>query len=92
MDLLAEAIRTSGGAEAVSLRVAEQYLDAFKEIAKKGTTMLLPSTAHDPASMVAQALSIYGTVAGDAAAARRAEDAGNGGDDSSGKVAAPRRW
>lgn len=30
----------------------------------QGTTMLLPSSAHDPASMVAQALSIYGTVAG----------------------------
>ncbi len=32
------------------------------QIAKKSTTMLLPSTAHDPASMVAQALSIYSTV------------------------------
>lgn len=39
------------------------------QIAKKGTTMLLPSTAHDPASMVAQALSIYGTVSGSRAAA-----------------------
>ena len=59
---LAQSINSSGGSEAVSLRVAEQYLDAFGEIAKKGTTMLLPASASDPASMVAQALSIYGTV------------------------------
>jgi len=59
---LAQSIEASGGSEAVSLRVAEQYLDAFGEIAKKGTTMLLPASANDPASMVAQALNIYGTV------------------------------
>jgi regulator of protease activity HflC (stomatin/prohibitin superfamily) len=59
---LAQSIQSSGGSEAVSLRVAEQYLDAFGEIAKKGTTMLLPASANDPASMVAQALNIYGTV------------------------------
>lgn len=59
---LAQSIEASGGSQAVSLRVAEQYLDAFGEIAKKGTTMLLPASANDPASMVAQALNIYGTV------------------------------
>lgn len=63
IQLLAESISQDGGANAVSLRVAEQYLDAFGEIAKKGTTMLLPTSANDPASMVAQALSIYGSVA-----------------------------
>ena len=62
VNMLAVAIGQSGGTEAVSLRVAEQYLDAFGEIAKQGTTMLLPSNAHDPASMVAQALSIYSTL------------------------------
>ncbi|GAB4814910.1 hypothetical protein N2152v2_001956 [Parachlorella kessleri] len=72
---LAEAVTTSGGSQAVSLRVAEQYLDAFKEIAKKGTTLLLPASAHDPASMVAQALSIYGTVsAGQAGKGQAGED------------------
>jgi hypothetical protein len=64
IQLLAESIRTSGGPEAVSLRVAEQYLDAFGEIAKKGTTMLLPAAANDPASMMAQALSIFKSVSG----------------------------
>ena len=56
---LADSIRSTGGAEAVSLRVAEQYLDAFGKVAKESTTMLLPSSGHDPASMVAQAMNIY---------------------------------
>ncbi len=43
----------------LQLRVAEQYLAAFGNIAKQGTTMLLPSSASEPAAMVAQALSIY---------------------------------
>lgn len=62
--MLADAIRQQGGSEAVALRVAEQYLDNFGEIAKAGTTMLLPAATHDPASMVASALSIYKQVSG----------------------------
>lgn len=64
IQMLADSIKRTGGSEAVSLRVAEQYLDAFGEIAKKGTTMLLPASANDPASMVAQALNIYGNLVG----------------------------
>lgn len=62
IQMLAERIQEEGGNQAVALRVAEQYLDAFGEIAKKGTTMLLPAGMSDPASMVAQALSVYSTV------------------------------
>lgn len=59
---LASSVTAPGGEQAVGLRVAEQYLDAFGKIAREGTTLLLPAAANDPASMVAQALSIYGTV------------------------------
>ncbi|XP_010241073.1 PREDICTED: stomatin-like protein 2, mitochondrial [Nelumbo nucifera] len=62
--LLSEAIKTSGGVEAASLRIAEQYIQAFSNIAKEGTTMLLPSTAANPASMMAQALTIYKSLIG----------------------------
>ncbi|KAF9592009.1 hypothetical protein IFM89_011592 [Coptis chinensis] len=62
--LLSEAIKTNGGVEAASLRIAEQYIHAFGQIAQKGTTMLLPSTAANPASMMAQAMSIYKTMIG----------------------------
>jgi hypothetical protein len=38
------------------------YIGAFGKLAKEGTTLLLPAGVNDPAGMVAQALSIYGTV------------------------------
>lgn len=62
--LLSHAIRAEGGSEAASLRIAEQYLSAFGNIAKESTTMLLPNNASDPAAMVAQALSIYKGIVG----------------------------
>ncbi|ESW15482.1 hypothetical protein PHAVU_007G076100 [Phaseolus vulgaris] len=36
--------------KAASLRIAEQYIQAFSNIAKEGTTMLLPSSASNPAN------------------------------------------
>ncbi|KAF5829212.1 hypothetical protein DUNSADRAFT_16404 [Dunaliella salina] len=54
-----EALRASGGSEAASLRVAERYVEAFREVAKQSTTMLLPANANDPAAFVAQAVSIF---------------------------------
>lgn len=56
---LARSIRKNGGSKAVNLRIAEQYVQAFSKIAKKGNTILLPSNASDAGSMVAQALSIF---------------------------------
>ncbi|KAH0902483.1 hypothetical protein HID58_041986 [Brassica napus] len=57
--MLSQSLKETGGVEAASLRVAEQYIQAFSNIAKEGTTMLLPSTASNPASMIAQALTMY---------------------------------
>ncbi|XP_054794048.1 uncharacterized protein LOC129299592 isoform X2 [Prosopis cineraria] len=57
--LVSQALKENGGLEAASLRIAEQYIDAFSNIAKEGTTMLLPSSASNPANMMAQALTMY---------------------------------
>ncbi|KAG5602629.1 hypothetical protein H5410_033999 [Solanum commersonii] len=57
--LVSRTLKEHGGAEAASLRIAEQYVQAFSNIAKEGTTLLLPTSVSDPASMVAQALHIY---------------------------------
>ena len=62
--MLAKSLTEEGGAEAAGFRVAEQYMLAFSSIAKEGNTMLLPASTHEPASMVAQALSIFGAVTG----------------------------
>jgi regulator of protease activity HflC (stomatin/prohibitin superfamily) len=53
---VAEAIRLPGGQEAVQLRVAEQYIGQFGEIAKKGNTIVLPANVADVGSMIALAM------------------------------------
>lgn len=62
LEMISSAIQADGGNEAASMRIAEQYLNAFGSIAKAGTTLMLPANSNDPASMVAQALSIYNNV------------------------------
>jgi regulator of protease activity HflC (stomatin/prohibitin superfamily) len=57
---VAEAIRLDGGYEAVQLRVAEQYIGRFGEIAKAGTTLVLPANLADVGSMIALAMKMAG--------------------------------
>ena len=40
---VADAIQTPGGYEAMQLRVAEQYVNQFGELAKAGNTLILPA-------------------------------------------------
>ncbi len=56
---VAKSINEQGGEDAVALRVAEKYIEAFGEIAKDSTTMLLPANANDAGSMVATAMAVY---------------------------------
>mmetsp|Transcript_6936 Transcript_6936/g.12614 ORF Transcript_6936/g.12614 Transcript_6936/m.12614 type:complete len:317 (+) Transcript_6936:2190-3140(+) len=60
--ILAKAIQQGGGNDAVRLRVAEQYVDAFANLAQKGNTMIIPTEAGNVASMVTQALGIYDSI------------------------------
>lgn len=62
--VLSEVMNANGGSEAASLRIAEQYINAFGRIAKEGTTLLLPTAVGNPSSMIAQALSIYKSLNG----------------------------
>ena len=50
---VAKAIQQEGGDEAVSLRIAEQYVSAFEKLAKESTTLLLPSNLSDVGGTVA---------------------------------------
>lgn len=56
---VAKAIQAAGGSDAVSMNIAEKYVTAFEKLAKEGNTILLPSNVNDPATMVAQAMSIF---------------------------------
>lgn len=60
--LVAAAIHQQGGEEAVALRLAEQYIASFGQLAKSSNTMVLPANAADAGSMVAQALAVFDTV------------------------------
>src|SRR5690625_1373000 len=51
--LVAEAIHQPGGAEAVSLRVAEQYVREFGRLAQESTTLILPAELSDIGGSVA---------------------------------------
>lgn len=62
IETIAAAIQQQGGSDAVSLRIAEQYIEAFKKLAQDGTTVLLPTDAGNAGGMVAQALSIFETL------------------------------
>jgi regulator of protease activity HflC (stomatin/prohibitin superfamily) len=62
IELVASAIAKQGGNEAVALRVAEQYVSAFRELAKENNTILLPANVGDAGSMVAQALAVFDTI------------------------------
>jgi regulator of protease activity HflC (stomatin/prohibitin superfamily) len=53
---VAEAIKQPGGYEAVQLRVAEQYVAQFGNLAKESTTLVLPANASDVGSMIALAM------------------------------------
>lgn len=54
IEKVALAIGQMNGKDAVSMTVAEKYVDAFGRMAKEGTTMIVPASANDAASMVAQ--------------------------------------
>jgi regulator of protease activity HflC (stomatin/prohibitin superfamily) len=54
---VAESIKIPGGQEAVQLRVAEQYIAKFGELAKASNTLILPASASDVGSMIALAMS-----------------------------------
>jgi regulator of protease activity HflC (stomatin/prohibitin superfamily) len=57
---VAEAIKLPGGYEAVQLRVAEQYISQFGELARESNTLVLPANVADVGSMIALAMKAVG--------------------------------
>ena len=58
---MAEAIKAPGGYEAVQMRVAEQYVAKFGELAKAGNTFVVPANLADVASVIGTAMSAIKT-------------------------------
>jgi regulator of protease activity HflC (stomatin/prohibitin superfamily) len=57
---VAESTQIPGGFEAVQLRVAEQYIAQFGELAKAGNTLVLSANLSDVGSMLALAMNVIG--------------------------------
>ncbi|HSF33166.1 MAG TPA: stomatin-like protein [Candidatus Tectomicrobia bacterium] len=55
---IADATQVPGGSQAVQLRVAEQYLAQFGNLAKAGNTLVVPATLSDVGSMITMAMNI----------------------------------
>jgi regulator of protease activity HflC (stomatin/prohibitin superfamily) len=55
---IAAAINEKGGADAVNLRIAEQYLNEFGKLAKTNNTMIIPSDLADIAGIIKTATSV----------------------------------
>jgi regulator of protease activity HflC (stomatin/prohibitin superfamily) len=55
---VAESIGVPGGFEAVQLRVAEQYVHQFGELAKGSTNLVLPANVSDVGAMISLAMSV----------------------------------
>jgi regulator of protease activity HflC (stomatin/prohibitin superfamily) len=59
---ISKAISEENGLNAVNLRIAEQYLNAFANLAKQNNTMILPSNLSDIAGVVATATSVFNEI------------------------------
>lgn len=59
---VAAATELPGGMQAVNLKVAEQYVQAFAQLAKTGNTLIVPANVSDVSGMLASAMSVLNTV------------------------------
>ncbi|HPU53900.1 MAG TPA: SPFH domain-containing protein [Burkholderiaceae bacterium] len=58
IERIAASIRQPGGIEAVNLKVAERYVDAFAGLAKTNNTMIVPANFSDLATLIASAAQV----------------------------------
>lgn len=59
ISIVASAINAEGGENAVSMRVAEKYIDAFKALAQTNNSMIIPADTTNVSGVVSQILGAY---------------------------------
>nr|WP_101186400.1 slipin family protein [Neisseria meningitidis] len=55
---IAAALQTQGGADAVNLKIAEQYVAAFNNLAKESNTLIMPANVADIGSLISAGMKI----------------------------------
>jgi regulator of protease activity HflC (stomatin/prohibitin superfamily) len=68
--VVAAAIASPGGMSAANLKVAEKYVEAFQELARKNNTLIIPSNLSDIAGLVASAMTVMDRAKAGEASAR----------------------
>ena len=53
-----EAISSAGGMDAANLKVAQEYVAAFAQLAKQTNAIIVPSNAADVATLVTTAMTV----------------------------------
>jgi regulator of protease activity HflC (stomatin/prohibitin superfamily) len=69
--VVGQAIGSAEGLSAANLKVAELYIDAFKQLAKAGNTLIVPSNLNDAASFIASAMTVLDRAKAGAEAQKR---------------------
>jgi regulator of protease activity HflC (stomatin/prohibitin superfamily) len=58
LETIAQATQAEGGNTAVNLKVAEQYIEAFSNLAKTNNTLIVPNNLSDVSGMVSSVMKI----------------------------------
>lgn len=59
LTLVASVLAGPGGQDAARLRVAEEYVKQFGQLAKESNTMIIPASVSDVSGMIATAMSVF---------------------------------
>ncbi len=59
---IAQSIIKEGGVDAVSMNIAQQYIEAFQKLAKDSNTLIIPAETGNVSSMVGQIATIYDNI------------------------------
>ena len=59
---IAQSIIKEGGVDAVSMNIAQQYIEAFQKLAKDSNTLIIPAETGNVSSMVGQIVTIYNNI------------------------------
>jgi len=70
---VAEAVETEGGIAAMQLRIAEDYLVRFGNLAKETNSLIVPANLTDIASMIASATKVFDATSRDGRNGKREE-------------------
>jgi regulator of protease activity HflC (stomatin/prohibitin superfamily) len=64
IERVAQAVQKQGGRDALMMKLAEEYLAAWGQMAKKGTNVVVPENVNDVAGIVGRAWGIMGALQG----------------------------